>query len=829
MNKTTFTETLNKRHHLPRWLKITFKTIVWLFALIIVLYLALAFYVNANKDKILVSITEEINGSLNGKIEAESMDPAFLTGFPRISLRLKNVVLKDSLYEVHKHTLLEATDFNVSINPFAFLRGTIEIRKIDISDAKIYFYVDENGYSNSTIFKAKKQQKKEEDESGSFAEIKALDLHNVTFVSDNKKGKKLFNFLINDLNGRIKYDSEGWKANIDLEVLAQSMAFSTKHGSFIKDKRLDGKLDIQYNEEKETIKIAPNDLMIGDDKFNIGAKFNVGKENADFTINIKAPVILWKNAYNLLSNNISKQLKRFDLEKPIDVTCDIVGDMNAEGDPLIYVQANIQNNRLHVPDGIVDNCNFKGIFTNEFSKGKGFSDPNSAVKLYGFTGEYKEMPFVIDSAFINDFEKPIAIGVFKSKFPLTKMNNVIDVDLLKFSGGEAQVELYFKADIVNLEITKPVFSGLVNVKEGDVTYTPRNLRFKNTNVALEFTEKALLIKNIKLQNGKSIILMEGDIQNFLNLYYTEPDKIVLNWKIKSPELHLAEFIGFLGSRKPSKTLKTKTKTTSVSNNLDFLFEKSNVAMNLQVDKLYYNKFYATDVRANVLLSESGISIENAKVNHAGGSVDFKGNMTQGANKNVFSMNTTVTNVDIQKFFYSFNNFGLESMSSKNLKGFLSAKANITGKVSSDGKLVANSMNGNIDFNLKKGALVNFEALKSARKFAFPFRDLDNVTFENLKGKLDITGEKVKINPMQINSSVLNMDLAGVYSFGKGTNIALDVPLRNPKKDKNITDEELLEERRNRGIVIHLLATDDENGKVKVKLVSKKTSEKAVEE
>ena len=137
------------------------------------------------------------------------------------------------------------------------------------------------------------------------------------------------------------------------------------------------------------------------------------------------------------------------------------------------------------------------------------------------------------------------------------MNNAIDVDLLKFSGGEAIVELYFKADIVNLEITKPVFSGLVNVKEGDVTYTPRNLRFKNTNVALEFTEKALLIKNIKLQSGKSIILMEGDIQNFLNLYYTEPDKIVLNWKIKSPELHLSEFIGFLGSRKPLKTLKTK--------------------------------------------------------------------------------------------------------------------------------------------------------------------------------------------------------------------------------------------------------------------------------
>ena len=106
--------------------------------------------------------------------------------------------------------------------------------------------------------------------------------------------------------------------------------------------------------------------------------------------------------------------------------------------------------------------------------------------------------------------------------------------------------------------------------------------------------------------------------------------------------------------------------------------------------------------------------------------------------------------------------------------------------------------------------------------------MDTITFTNLNGKLDIKGERITIAPMKINSSVLNMDLAGIYSFGKGTNIALDVPLRNPKKDKDITDEEILEERRNRGIVLHLLATDGEDGKVKIKLVSKKTRNDAIE-
>ncbi|MNL49050.1 hypothetical protein D3C87_1719550 [compost metagenome] len=71
--------------------------------------------------------------------------------------------------------------------------------------------------------------------------------------------------------------------------------------------------------------------------------------------------------------------------------------------------------------------------------------------------------------------------------------------------------------------------------------------------------------------------------------------------------------------------------------------------------------------------------------------------------------------------------------------------------------------------------------------------------------------------MQINSSLLNMDVAGVYSLTTGTNIAVDVPLRNPKKDADITDKEELKARRMKGIVLHLLATDGEDGKIKIKL------------
>ncbi|TPD67353.1 AsmA family protein [Flavobacterium microcysteis] len=812
---------------MPRWVRISLRVLSGIFLLIVITYLGLAFYVNTHKEEILASVNKKINENINGKFTAESIEPTFLQGFPRVSLRIKNVTLKDSLWDSHKNTLLEAEDFNISINILAFLRGTLEVKKIDINDAKIHLFIAENGYSNTAIFKPK-QEKETTGESSSFAEIKAFNLHNVIFISENLKGKKLFEFSINELKGRLDYNSKGWEAAVNLDASAQSLAFNTVHGSFIKDKTLNGKLDIVYDEKAETIVFEPNDLEIGSDNFNIGGKFSIGKTKSDFSLHIKADNILWKNASNLLSNNISRQLNRFDLEKPIDVNCDIIGDLNAEGDPLFLVKAVVKNNRLHIPDGIIDNCSFNGMYTNELVKGKGFDDPNSVVKLMNFKGAYKEIPFVMDSAIINDFSKPIVSGVFKANFPLEKLNNCVDKDLMAFSKGNANVELHFKADVVDFEITKPFVSGLVKIDNGDMRYVPRNLVFKNTNVALNFTDKDLFISNIRLQSGKSIVNMEGSIQNFLNLYYTEPEKLVLNWKVTSPQLYLGEFLGFLENRKTVKHAPVKTKKGNGNDKLDFLFEKSNVALSVQIDKFYYNKFTATNTKADLLLSDSGITIRNAVVNHAGGQVKLNGSVQQGKTKNHFSIKANVSNVAIEKFFYAFNDFDMESLKSKNLKGYLTTAAAISGAISNEGKLIPKSMDGMVGFTLKNGALLKFEPIKSAGKFAFPFRDLDTITFSNLKGNLDISGEKITIHPMQINSSVLNMDVAGIYSFGKGTNIALDVPLRNPKNDKGITDKEKLEERRNRGIVLHLLASDGDDGKIKIRLVSKKTRNEEVD-
>ncbi|AOM80908.1 AsmA family protein [Pedobacter steynii] len=804
---------------MPRWSKIALKIFAGLVALVLIVFTALGLYVNANKKALLETITKQLNKNLNGSLTIGNMEPTFFKGFPGVSISLKNVVMKDSLWKQHQHTLLDAKDFDVSVNTMALLTGTIEIKKIGISNATIYLYTDSNGYSNTAIFRKKDKKKKpENEEDSSDARLKKFNLSKVNFVVDNQKGHKLFQFDVDELKGDMDYSFSGWEAKLKLKTLARSLAFNTRRGSFIKDKLLEGPFKINYNEDSGIIDVAPNQLNIGKDPFLIGAKFDTSKENTEFTINIKAPGILWKDAAALLAPNISAKLNMFDLKVPIDVTCTLAGNMGPGGDPEINVTALVKDNVLTTPGAVVDSCNFKGVFTNNYEKGKGFTDANSAIKLYQFKGSYSEMPFSIDTMFIHNLDKPIATGVFKSKFEISKLNKAIGEETLKFTKGVANVRLAYRADIVDFKLSKPIVTGVVDIVNADVSYVPRKLNFTNTAISLNFTSKDLFIKNIRLQSGKSVVLMDGTIRNFLNLYYTAPEKILLNWQITSPELHLGEFFGFLGSRKPARKAKRNTRHSNFSDDMNDLFEKSMVDMHLRVAKVYYNKFVATDATADLFLSESGIGLKNISVKHGGGSLKVDGNISQKGGLNHFSINTTLSNVDIKNFFYSFDNFGLKSLTSKNLKGFLYSKTKIGGSITDQGKLVTNSLRGNIAFDVKRGALLKFDPIRNVGKFAFPFRDLDNITFENLNGRFDIMGPRIKINPMQINSSILNMDVAGIYSMSTGTNIEVDVPLRNPKKDEDITDKKEIQERRMKGIVLHLLATDGEDGKIKIKLV-----------
>ena len=799
---------------MPNWLKIIFKVIGALVALLVILLITTSLYISTHKAKVLALINAELNKNIDGKFIIGDMQTSFFKGFPGISLSLKNVLIKDKKWPEHHRTLLDAKNFGVSLNAAALLRGTVNINHIDISQANIDLYTDSNGYSNTSVFKKSDEKKNinNSDGSGSSTEISKFSLEDVTFTLDNKKVQKLLSFQVDQLYGKLSYVDTGWAANVHLDVLSKSLAFNTHNGSFIKNTQIIGDLTAGSNDNTGKITAKSTSFYIGGAPFTLNTAFETKGNKAGFKIHVASNHITWRHASSLVAANISETLNRFNIDKPIAITAKIEGIFSG-GDPYLYITAKVVNSQLTIPGGVIDDCNFDGIFTNSFVKNKAMSDTNSIIKLIHLSGNYNHLPFTVDTGSIINLQKPYATGNFRSSFPVANLNYLLGNKVAKFTNGTADMHFRYTADVVDYRINKPMIKGVISVKNADINYVPRNVLLRNTSLSLNFTGDDLILSNIRVQSGKSIVLMEGRINNFLNLYYSAPEKILLTWQIKSPQLYLGEFLSFFNSRQQTK--RTNTNSGNVVDQLSNVLDKGRAEMHIKVEKVYYKQFLATNANADLIISEDGVVIKDINVNHAGGSLKMNGDLIQGAKNNKFLMSAIITNVNIREFFRAFDNFGLKAISYQNLTGFLSAKTQIKGMIDNAGGIVPKSIDGMAVINLKNGALINYNPLKTVGKFAFPFRDLNNIRIPVLDARFDIHGDKIIINPMKITSSVLNMDVAGTYGLTNGTDIALDVPLRNPKGDSTIADKAALDKKRYKGIVLHILAKDDETGKLKI--------------
>jgi len=800
---------------MTRPIKIILKILGVLAGIGIILWLAVAAYVNTHKKEVLESITVQLNENITGILRIGSMEPALVQGFPGISVSLKNVLLRDSLYETHKHDLLKAKEIYIDVNIFSVLSGSPRIRNISIRNADIYLFTDSLGYSNTRLFKNVASDGGNK-KSGSSRKINSIELKNVGLSFENKAKGKLFNFSIKDLSAKLKYHSDTWNANVILNTHVNNLIFNTKKGSFIKGKQLQTKLGISYTYASHTLTIPMQSFKFDSDELNIGGSFSFGPGSSAFRLNIKANKLPFRSAASLLPPNIADKLKSYDLKNPIMVEANIKGALKGKTIPLINVNWEVKDNTLTVNKETIYNSSFTGSFTNQLRKGKPRTDPNSAISFYNVKGTWAGITFNSDTANVFDLKQPVFQGKFYSDFPLKQLNSISGSETFTISKGRANLNVLYKAPLNPDAPVTPYIYGSIKVNSAEILYKPRNLTFKQVSGAIEFSGTDLLVKKMSIQSGSTKMVMNGSVNNFVNLYYSDPKKIILDWKIESRQINLGEFLAFLAKRKPDVQVVKGKNASKIFRQLDQVLAQSSAHIHLISESLKYRKFVAKNVNANIMLTQSGITIRDISLTHAGGGLSVKGAIDQTKALNQFNIHTTINKVDIQKLFYAFEDFGQQAISYKNITGTFYSTTKISGSLRDNGQIVPRSLHGSVSFDLRDGALKDFGPIAKIGNFAFPKRDFSNITFKNLKNTLDIKGSHIYIRPMRIESSVLNLFIEGVYGMSKGTDITLQVPLRNPEKDKLLPDS-LKEKRIKRGIVLNLRAVDGDDGNVKIKL------------
>jgi len=415
--------------------------------------------------------------------------------------------------------------------------------------------------------------------------------------------------------------------------------------------------------------------------------------------------------------------------------------------------------------------------------------------------------------------KPVASGTFQTEFGLPKLNELIDERVILFSGGQARVNLEFQVALDELKLHQPRFKGEIRVSQGDLLYKPKKLRLK-TDVDLAFTDRALSIRNVKYTSGASTLLIDGEVENFFGLFYDAPEKMVVALNVRSPFLDAKRFLGTEISGKDAASLEGAPKE-GATQTLRSVIDKCQMVLNMRIDKAVYEHLEATNARGQIVLANNRVSVKNGQVETSGGKFAFDAHLTPQGEVNPFAAKVKITSCDIPRLLKSFNNFGITSFAPENIAGDLSADASLSGSLTSGGDLVAGSLNGELKYQIANGSLMDFEPLievgkKFFVKLLFGKRNLGHIAFGELAGDFKVRGHRVDVDFFRVSSNVLNFDVMGIYSFKKGTNLGLTIPLRDPEDDARITDKAERDKLRYKGIVLHLVAVDGKDGGIEVK-------------
>lgn len=798
---------------IPKWVRAIIIILLSLLLLLVLAWFILAWYINNHKKELLATITTEVSENMDGNFHIDDMEPALLKGFPNISVRLKGVTLSDSMYPVHKKNLIELKSVYVKLNVLSLITKHPEVMKVTIADGSIYLFADKNGYSNTYLFKKKNPPSKPK--KGKEVEINKFGIENVTFTFDHFEKNKQFKVSFNDMNGDINTIGDVLDIHAETDAHIHQLGFNLDKGGFVKNKNLEANLHIKFNKKTKDLELPKQVVAINGTDIKVGCIFHFGNKPANYTIDIDAPSIGFKEGTSFLSRHIEKKLDSFDLEKNLAVQVTVNGSFKYPDTPLIHARWQTTGNVLVSSFGKMEHTDLKGEFYNNYVADRGLGDDNSAVTISTLKASFSGINFKADSIVVYGLVNPLMKLKLVSQFPVERLNAVLD-NTFDLKGGQADLKLDYTGPILATDTFRHSMFGHIRLKDVALTYVPRNLAFQKCNVNIEFMGNDLMLHNTTLSSRNSTIRIDGTARNFMNVYFLDPGMVNFDWNISSNLIDLNEFKTFLAPRKKRTVSKKKQnhKIAKIADRMQLLLEKSSMFLHVKVNRLTYRHFDAQNIKADLDLTQNAIQLRNVGLQHAGGSVTVNGDINQQNAGNPFRLKGKINSVEVNKLFYAFDNFGMEGLNSNNLQGSLTADIDVAGGLQESGAIIKNSMNGKVSFLLSNGALINFAPLMSVQKFAFKKRNLSNITFKTLKNDLSISRGKININPMEIESSAIRVKVQGVYAFDKGTDISLEIPLRNPKKDEELIAQGL-QPKKKKGIIIYLRAMDGDDGKVKV--------------
>jgi hypothetical protein len=802
---------------LKKALKVTGKVIGGFLILLLVGWSILYIYFVKHKKELIQKAGTEIGNKIEARVDIKDAGISWFATFPYLSLVLHDVNIVDTSYSLHPRPFLEAKQFYVSCNLFQLVKGVVKIDRIKLSDGNIIFMRDASGKSNLHILD-KQQPKKDSGPKKDEKLFNYLTLNNVKiFLSDATEFKK-YDLTIKKLTCETTKKDSGTLFDLDINTHINYLGLYTKDGYYGNNKNLEGQFNLFLNSKAQTLSLDKIKLYLNSEVVYATGVFHMDTAQ-QFHLHLNSSSVSFENAKTTLLAVTQKTLAPIKTQKPIGIDIDMYGDTKYLSLPHVKMTWKVTDDNITIPNGIFTHASMTGSFMNEVIPGAKRVDSNSMVTFNDFTALWNgKSPIHSKIITVTNLIHPIVHCDMHINCNLSDVDSLLQNDNFTLEDGKANINLEYTGPVSDSGNVVPDIMGTVELSNAEVLYIPRNMEINKCNATIKFNHTEIALENVSGHLGKSSIVINGHINSFAPLFAHNNKEMILQWDIASPLINLTQLIPLITSKQKAKASSKKADKAALrglSSALDSFTNTVSIAATFHVKRIVYNHFEADNVNADLTLNGNGWKINSLNLNQEGGKISVTGSLIQLNNdRHKALVNAKITNVDVSKIFYAFDNFGMQAFGSDNLKGQLSASAKLQLELDNAAAIVPRSLKGEASFSLVNGELIDFKPIEEISAKVFPKRNFKDIQFAELKDKFTVANYVVKMDKMEISSNLLHMYVNGVYGLKtSGTNLLIQIPASNLQKPEFDNAPANKGMKGSKEISVFVSAKNDDKGKI----------------
>lgn len=702
------------------------------------------------KDKIVAKAKDEINKSLNAKVNFSNFDLTIIKSFPNVTFCMNDFSII-GVNEFEGDTLAYIKAVDVKLNIWDVIGGSqMKIKSISLGQPYFNILVLKDGKANYNITKPSAKSS-----SGSTGNFKmALQSYSIS-------------------NGRIVYDdaSVGFRMKMDNvnhsgsgDFTQDLFTLSTKTSAdktsvwyggvkYLSDAKtkLDADLDMDMKNSKYTFKkneLTLNELVMGFDGW-------VAMPDTNISMDLKWDVKKndFRNFISMVPGMYSSSFKDLKSSGKMALNGFVKGTYNARQLPAYGLNLKIDNGMFQYPSlpDAVNNVNMDLNVNNP----DGITD-HTIINLKKLHAEFGKEPFdarlyvttpVSDANIDAMLKGTVNLANIKNMIPLEKgtdLNGIVKADMT-MKGRYSAIE---QKQYQNFNAAGTLGVSNMNYKSTDYPLTTIN------SLLLTFNPQNITLSQLDARMGKSDFSATGSIDNLLG-YYFKKELLKGTFTLNSSLLDLNELMG--GSSTSSTADTSKLSVLEVPANIDF-------SINTSIRKILYENLTFENVAGKAEVHDQKIDLSNLAFNMLKGNVTMSGTYaTTDPKKPAFDYTLSLQHFDIQQTYKAFTTVQKMAPIAERCNGSFSSDLKVTGSLDPHMQPVMNSLTGNGMLSSQNVVVSNFEPL-SKMADALKMEQYKQLSIQDVKIPFEFKNGRVFVKPFTSQLAGTTATISGSNGF-----------------------------------------------------------------